>query len=258
MSYGRFMGAENLEMVEGFGALGVVPPRYIAANDNRADGWKPTTMVPAGYVEDAAGKQWPAVSFVPYYHNVPVAQQPARAGDWMQTYTGGVFFPMDPRESEVHIEDIAHALSMQCRFAGHCIRFYSVAEHSVHIAWWLYRHAGAMTALQGLLHDASEAYLVDVPRPVKPHLSGYKDAEARVQAVIMKRFNLPIEMPRAVKEADDRIIGDELVNLKPMDWHAEWRQPLGVTLAYWSPAEAEERFLAAFRALMDEVRGGDV
>jgi len=130
-----------------------------------------------------------------------------------------------------------------------------VAEHSIHIAWWLYRHAGPLTALQGLLHDASEAYLVDVPRPVKPYLAGYKEAEAKVQAVIMKRYNLPVEMPPAVKEADDRIIGDEMVNLKPMDWHARYDDPLGITLMYLSPDEAEAKFLASFRALTEELAG---
>lgn len=231
------MIAAELLMVPGFGALAKVPPtdapsRYIAANDNVAGGYVPATSTA-----------------------VPVAPQPARRGDWMQTFSGRQFWPMAPREDEVHIEDIAHALSMQCRYAGHCIRFYSVAEHSVLMAWWLYRHAGPQTALAGLLHDASEAYLVDVPRPVKPYLAGYKEAEARVQGVIMRRFGLPAELPRAVKEADDWIIGDELANLKPMEWHARYQNPLGVTLAYWSPAEAEEKFLSAFRALSDEVRG---
>lgn len=115
-----------------------------------------------------------------------------------------------------------------------------------------------MTALQGLLHDASEAYLVDVPRPVKPFLGGYKAAETKVLGVIMRRFQLPHELARAVKEADDRIIADELVNLKSMEWHARWDNPLGVTLALWSPAKAETQFLTTFHALMDEVRGGDV
>lgn len=178
-----------------------------------------------------------------------------RQGDFMQTFSGRKFWSMDPRPEDVSIEDIAHALSLQCRFAGHVYKFYSVAEHSVLMAWWLYRHAGAQTALAGLLHDASEAYLVDVPRPVKPFLAGYKDAEAKVQAVIMHKYGLPPELPRAVKEADDRIIGDELANLKPMEWHGRYRNPLGVRLQYWEPPRAEEKFLSAFRALSEEVRG---
>jgi hypothetical protein len=180
----------------------------------------------------------------------PQSQDSGRRGDFMQTYTGRKFWPMDPRADEVFIEDIAHSLSLQCRYAGHCHRFYSVAEHSVLIARHL-RWEGVDVALWALLHDASEAYLVDVPRPVKPYLGGYREAEAKVMAVVSARFDLANEMPAVVHEADNRIIADELANLAPMDWHAEWDNPLGVTLRYWSPAKAEEEFMATFEALMD-------
>lgn len=236
----RQMTAEPL-MVPGFGALSPVPPRYVAANDNRP-----------GLPADLA-----TTTFAPL-EQLPVAPQPAtRHGDFIQTYSGRKFWPMDPRADEIHIEDIAHALSLQCRYAGHCLRFYSVAEHSVLMAWWLFRNVGPGAALQGLLHDASEAYLVDVPRPVKPHLAGYKDAEARVMAAVRERFGLP-DMPAVVKEADDRIIGDELVNLRPMDWHAAYDDPLGVSLMYLEPEAAESKFLASFTALREEMKGMDV
>ncbi|MBC7148967.1 MAG: hypothetical protein H5U22_06270 [Rhizobium sp.] len=169
----------------------------------------------------------------------------------MQTYTGRKFWPMDPKPNEVCIRDIAHSLSLQCRYAGHCRRFYSVAEHCVHIARWLVGIAPE-AALFGLLHDASEAYLIDVPRPVKPFLTGYRDAEAKVMAAVCQRFGLPLEMPAAVHEADERIIADELVNLVRMQWHARHDDPLCVPLQYWSPEEAEAQFLDTFYAL-----GGD-
>lgn len=176
--------------------------------------------------------------------------QPERAGDFMQTATGRKFWPMDPRADEVFIEDIAHSLAMQTRYAGHCLRFYSVAEHSVLMARYL-RQQGADVALFALLHDASEAYLVDVPRPVKPYLTGYKAAEAKVMAAVCERFSLAKEMPAAVRDADDRIIADELANLVPMDWHARYAgKELGVRLRYWSPDQAREEFLATFDALM--------
>jgi hypothetical protein len=267
----------NLIMQEGFGALAKVPPKYIPANDNVASGGKPegwTDERYAAYAPEAdlgehvvsprsAWSDLATTTFAPL-ETLPVAPQPAtpqpasRLGDFMQTYTGRQFWPLDPREDEVCIEDIAHSLAMQCRYAGHCIQFYSVAEHSVHIAWWLHRHADATTALMGLLHDASEAYLIDVPRPVKPFLDGYKSLERWVQNAVMRSFQLPEQMPAAAKEADDRIIADELVNLKPMDWHRFHDDPLGVKLAYWSPAEAEERFLSAFHALMAEVKREEV
>ncbi|WP_246638809.1 hypothetical protein [Rhizobium binae] len=173
-----------------------------------------------------------------------------RHGDFMQTATGRKFWPMSPRADEVFIEDIAHALSLQCRYAGHCLRFYSVAEHCVLMARHL-RWEGVDVALWALLHDSSEAYLVDVPRPVKPYLEGYKPAEAMVMAAICDRFSLEKEMPAVVHDADNRIIADEIVNLVPMDWHGKHNEPLGVRLRYWSPEKAKEEFLATFEALME-------
>ncbi len=173
-----------------------------------------------------------------------------RLGDWMQTYTGRQFWPLDPRPEEIFIEDIAHALSMQCRYAGHCLRFYSVAEHSVLLARAMGNSADARWAL---LHDASEAYLVDVPRPVKPHLAGYRDAEDLVMRAVAARFNLPPDMPPLVHEGDNRIIADERDNLAicvaPWDFDEE---PLGVRLRHWTPYEANSAFLAEFDRLFPE------
>ncbi|WP_271025267.1 hypothetical protein [Rhizobium sp. RCAM05973] len=174
---------------------------------------------------------------------------PARQGDWMQTYTGRQYWPCDPRPEDVFIEDIAHSLSMQCRYAGHCILHYSVAEHSVLIARWLRAKYGPMTALYGLLHDAPETYCVDVPRPLKPSLINYKMIEERNWLAVAKRYGLEREIPEIVHEADTRIIGDELVNMRPMSWHARHNNPLGVKIGCWSPAEAEHEFLATFEAL---------
>ncbi len=175
-----------------------------------------------------------------------------RKGNWMQTFTGHQFWPLDPRPEEIFIEDIAHSLSMQCRYAGHSIRFYSVAEHSCMIAQYLLPLYGREVALWGLLHDASEAYLVDVPRPVKPYLAGYKDAEARVMAAVCDRFNLPRAMPKEVHEVDGRIIGDERANMAPCvaEWYATG-EPLGIWLEYWTPDQAERWFLHMFNQLYD-------
>lgn len=191
--------------------------------------------------------------------NVPVAQQQAgasyrsidRRGDWLQTFSGRQFWPMDPRPEEVFIEDIAHSLSMQCRYAGHCLRFYSVAEHSVLLARY-FRQKGAplTTQLWALLHDASEAYLVDVPRPVKPYLPGYKVAEARVMRAICDRFDLPHEMPDEVHAADGAIIADERFNMTPCatEWGATG-SGLGVYLRNWQPSVAEAEFLDEFHRI---------
>ncbi|TPM59363.1 hypothetical protein FJ959_08740 [Mesorhizobium sp. B2-2-4] len=169
----------------------------------------------------------------------------------MQTYTARHFHPLDARPDEVHIEDIAHSLSLQCRYAGHCNRFYSVAEHSVLIANWIWWHGSAADALAGLLHDATEAYLVDMPRPVKRSMHEYRLHEAALWKVIAKRFGLAEEMPALVHEADNRIISDELVNMRPMDWHAKHNNPLGIELRFWSHQEAEAAFLGTYERLQN-------
>lgn len=171
----------------------------------------------------------------------------ARRGDWMQTFTGRAFWPLDPRPEDVDIADIAHGLAHQCRYAGHCRRFYSVAEHSVLLA----RVAAPEHRLWALLHDAAEAYLVDLPRPVKRQVVGYATAEAAVMLAICARFGLPPEMPAAVHEADGRILHDESVQnmaAPPRPWNLPG-QPLGVTLEYWSPVRAEVEFRTQFDKL---------
>lgn len=174
-----------------------------------------------------------------------------RTGDWMQTFTGRQFWPLDPRADEIEITDIAHALSMACRYAGHCTRFYSVAEHSVLLS----RSVPQPFKLWALLHDAAEAYVVDVPRPLKPYLAGYREIEERVMSAVCERFGLDPTMPPVVKEADNRILVDERAQVMSpcaVDWNLADNTPLGVQVFGWSPAEAEAAFLAAFDALLKD------
>lgn len=208
-----------------------------------------------GFAEDGIV---PVDKYGPPSNGGKVFPEPRR-GDWMQLYSGKQFWPMDPRSDEIEIEDIAHSLSMQCRYAGHCLKFYSVAEHSVHIAQWLWESGyDGDTIMAGLLHDATEAYLVDVPRPVKPFLEGYKRAELSVWCAVAERFGLPVRLPEIVKEADTRIIGDERANMKPCvaEWYATG-SGLGVGLEYWAPEVAEKRFFALFR-LVQRLREREV
>lgn len=187
-------------------------------------------------------------------------QFPERRGDWMQTFTGRRFWPLDPRPEDVSVEDIAHALSLQCRFGGHCLRFYSVAEHSVHLARWALAHgAGSASdrlalALWLLLHDGGEAYVSDMVRPLKRHMPEFRQIEDGVTWAIYERFELdPAMEPREVKQLDNRILMDERAQvMRPTgdDWHFGGEtEPLGVTLEFWSPERAEEEFLATFHAL---------
>lgn len=183
-----------------------------------------------------------------------VAGATGRKGDWMETWTGVAFYPLDARPDEVHIEDIAHALSMLCRYGGHGFQFYSVAEHSVHIYRWLAAGNYAPNVrLAGLLHDATEAYMVDLPRPLKRSFPEYKKAEGNLWRVVAERFELvgfEDDLPVAVHEADNRILADEIrQNMTPMAWHAKHDNPLGVELEYWNPQRAEAEFLRAFREI---------
>jgi uncharacterized protein len=147
---------------------------------------------------------------------------------WIQTFTGRQFFPLNPRVEDIVIEDIAHALSLQCRFSGHVKCFYSVGEHCVRIARQLILEKRSRTEIVwGLLHDASEAYLVDLPRPLKrsPVLGpAYRQAEERLMLAVCQRFHLPFQQPECVTEADHRILITEkrdLLGPAPAPWSEE-------------------------------------
>lgn len=170
------------------------------------------------------------------------AVDPCR-GDWLQTYTGLAFYPLDPRTDDVRIEDIAHALARLCRYGGHCIRFYSVAEHCVLMA----EKAPDELKLATLMHDAAEAYLVDVPRPAKAALRDYANLEASIERVIFQRFNIPFPLPAEIKALDNAIIADEReqnMNPPPQPW--KHSAGLGVTLRFWDPPRAAYEFELAF------------
>jgi len=170
-----------------------------------------------------------------------------RQGDWMQTYTGRMFWPIDPRPEDVCIEDIVHALSMMRRYNGHCKKFYSVAEHSVIMSY----HVSTNDALWALLHDASEAYIADIVRPAKRFISGYKEVETRIMHVVCDAFRLQYDMPEGVHVADNAILSDEMNQImgpKPQDWALSY-PPLGCKIEGWSPKKAERKFIQRFNSL---------
>lgn len=121
-----------------------------------------------------------------------------RVGHWMQTASGGAYWPLDPRVDEISIEDIAHALAHICRYGGHCRKFYSVAEHSVIVS----RLVPQEHALVALMHDATEAYCGDIVRPLKRDLTGYAAIERSNWLAIAERFDLPVDLPQCVHDAD--------------------------------------------------------
>ena len=169
---------------------------------------------------------------------------------WIQTFSGIRFWPLDPDPDDIRIEDIAHSLASQCRFGGHCREFYSVGQHSVIVS----QCCLPADALWGLLHDASEAYLTDIPRPLKrlPAMTAYRDAELHLQRIIAVHFGLGMDQPASVTEADDRMLVLELQSELMAGAPPLVSQPIESRIQFcdrWPPGQAEARFLARFHEL---------
>ena len=163
--------------------------------------------------------------------------------------------PINPDPNDIFIEDIAHALSMQCRYSGHTNEFYSVAEHSVRTSYIV----PPEDALDALGHDMSEYALVDVPSPLKNSLFGeqYRVVEKRLMYVISKKYGFRSEMPESVKIADNIMLATEVRDLlTPMDptkndlW-GPWLKhtALPEKIVPMSPREARNAFLMRFWTL---------
>lgn len=149
--------------------------------------------------------------------------------------------------SDIDIFDIAHSLSRQCRFSGHCVEFYSVAQHSLRVAELLPMEL----KMVGLLHDAAEAYIGDITRPVKEMFPGIEVVEKAIWRSIAKRWCLPAELPQEVIDADNLVLQAERVELCPAHAQSEAETP-PVTAAkkILTPREAQEQFIDLFRELV--------
>lgn len=175
------------------------------------------------------------------------AQYADRKGDWMQTFTGRRFYPADPRAEDVHLIDIAQGLSNCCRYAGQCNRFYSVAEHSILVS----RVVPEEYALQGLMHDAPEAFLGDVTRPLKRSLAAYSVFEDLLWAIIAKKFKLPFDLHASVKEADNSVLLAERAVLFERDagnWSIK-APAVKVRVRCLTPPAARTAFLERYQEL---------
>lgn len=168
---------------------------------------------------------------------------------WIITFTGKAFNPFDPNPDAIDIRDIAHHLALENRFLGATGEPYSVAEHSVRVSWLC-----PNDAMWGLLHDASEAYLRDVPAPYKKtHVfRDYLTLEAMVMQAVCVAFGLPQQMPATVKDADRVLLATEKRDLMPKHPVREWQvaaEPLLTPIRPMSWQAAEGLFLRRFKEL---------
>lgn len=176
-----------------------------------------------------------------------------RVGDWCQTFTGRKSWPLDPRPGDFDVRDIAHALSMRCRYGGMTTRFFSVAQHSIMVA----ALCPAWCQLEGLLHDASEAYLDDIRRPLKltRAMTAYREAEALTELAIARQFGLVFPWPEPVKAADQILLETERRDL--MVAGPAWRkwcgraEPLPDPIHPWDWSRAEMCFLATYQYYLE-------
>ena len=175
-----------------------------------------------------------------------------RPGSWILTRSGRHIDFQNPDPAEIAIEDIAVALSRECRFSGQTQEFYSVAQHSVRTS----RIVPEAFALEALLHDATEAFIKDLPSPLKGMLPEYSRIERTLDRAIRRKFGLPGEMSGPVHRADRVLLATEKRDLMPedsCDWPIlEGVEPLPDRIDPCSSVRARTMFLRRFEEL-----GGD-
>jgi len=162
---------------------------------------------------------------------------------FIQTYTGRFYYnPI--RIDHICGLDIAHALAHLCRFNGQCRTFYSVAQHCCLVADYLHSQTSDLDVVRwGLLHDAAEAYIGDMPSPLKAFVPQFQSMENNILDAIAKRFSLPQPMPEEVKEVDKRIVVDEAsVLFSPKPVWTTYAQSLGVHIVPWGVEASKRNF----------------
>jgi hypothetical protein len=167
-------------------------------------------------------------------------------GPWIITYSGTKFHLGDPAPEEISIEDIAHALSNICRFTGHIREYYSVAEHSVLVSNM------CDNPLEGLLHDASEAYMADLNSPLKSMLPEYKKIQHNMEKAINERFGIPYPFSDDLRDCDTAQLKTEARNLlADSSWtkHYPTKRRYGIVPSCLSPRRAKQLFLDTFQEL---------
>jgi len=172
-------------------------------------------------------------------------------GHWVNTYTGKHFHYLDPQPEEIDIIDIAHSLSLTCRYGGHCKQFYSVGDHSIRVA----EIVPDELKLRALLHDAAEAYLTDLPRPIKYDIPEFRIRENVIQRNIEAKFGIKTSRPplipdpdkKLIKQADNVLLATEARDMMHdmVDWQ-ELPDPLPEMILPMSSMAVENVFMMRF------------
>jgi 5'-deoxynucleotidase YfbR-like HD superfamily hydrolase len=199
-----------------------------------------------------------AIPVIRMTYNDSMAQPdhaPPAPGPYLQTVSGRWVNPFDPDPSQLDAGDIARALANQCRFGGHSRVFYSVAQHSVIVSALVEERGGDVEdVFAALMHDATEAYLGDMPHPLKhrsPLGAAFKAAEDNLERAIRDRFGIKPDVPE-VKRADRALLATERRAFSAEDWHwpeLEGVGPLDRELDAWSPDEAAQAFAQRYADL---------
>lgn len=170
-------------------------------------------------------------------------------GPTILLYSGRYFDFEDPEGSIFDISDIARGLSHICRFGGQCPRFYCVAEHSVYVS----QIVPAEHALAGLLHDAAEAFVGDMPKPLKVMCPDYVAIEKRIERAVLDRFGVSLPLDPSIKEADIRMLATEQAQLMGNrdDWdYTRGRAVVeGLDIVGLAPNDAFNLFIDRFEVL---------
>ncbi len=171
---------------------------------------------------------------------------------YISTFLGNRFFPSEPRIDGIAIEDIAHGLAYQCRFNGQTRTFYSVAQHSLMVASLLPRELGRAA----LLHDAAEAYLGDMVKPLKLLMPDFNRIESAVTDLIAAHFGVDFSDYGRIKQADLVALATEKRDLMPNSTEA-WSylagiEPLAWPIAPLMPPDAKDAFMAEWKRLEAE------
>jgi uncharacterized protein len=192
---------------------------------------------------------------LPFHRVTSPHHAPPAPGPYLQTVSGRWVNPFDPDPAQLDAGDIARALANQCRFGGHSRAFYSVAQHSVIVSRLVEERGGDVEdAFAALMHDAAEAYLGDMPHPLKhrsPLGAAFKEAEDHLEQAIRDRFGIKPDVPE-IKRADRALLATERRAFSAETWHwpeLEGVEALDLELTAWSPDAAADEFAKRFAEL---------